>query len=249
MPASTSRSSVPRSASEQLLFSPVQPQTAFSETLRRLQSAIKLGLLAPGSKLPAERDLCAQLGISRSTLRQALLTLSESGYVRATRGRGGGTFVVDRPPPTPASSPQDRSDWLDLCNERLAIELGVVVLAALRTTSESAAPLQRLVTELEATEDHARYSQLDRQLHIAIAALTGCRRLIIASTRVQSSIFDLLSPIDVPPNTRARSDAGHRALLAALLASDQFAAMNAVYAHLKDTAELLGRELATQPAG
>jgi GntR family transcriptional repressor for pyruvate dehydrogenase complex len=119
----------------------------------------------------------------------------------------------------------------------------------LRTTEDSVAPLQRLVTELEATDDPARYSQLDRQLHIAIAALTDCQRLIVTSTRVQSAIFDLLSTIDVSSDARARSDAGHRALLAALLAADQYAAMNAVRAHLKDTHEVLGRELPQQRAG
>ena len=54
---------------------------------------------APGSQLPAERELCARLGIARSTLRQALTALTQSGHVFATRGRGGGTFVSDPQPP------------------------------------------------------------------------------------------------------------------------------------------------------
>ena len=73
--------------------------TAFEETLDRLGTAIKLGLLTPGTRLPAERELCEQLGIARSTLRQALTALTQSGHVYATRGRGGGTFVSDPQPP------------------------------------------------------------------------------------------------------------------------------------------------------
>ena len=60
------------------VFAPVRSQTAFEETVERLGTAIKLGLLAPGSRLPAERELCARMGIARSTLRQALTALGQS---------------------------------------------------------------------------------------------------------------------------------------------------------------------------
>src|ERR1700693_662499 len=82
------------------VLAPVHSQTAFEETVERLGTAIKLGLLAPGTRLPAERELCAMLGIARSTLRQALLALGQTGHLQATRGRRGGTFVADPQPPT-----------------------------------------------------------------------------------------------------------------------------------------------------
>src|ERR1700726_536143 len=88
------------------VFAPVRSQTAFEETVERLGPAIKLGLLPPGSRLPAERELCTRLGIARSTLRQALTALTQSGHVFATRGRGGGTFVAD--PLPPADPPSQR---------------------------------------------------------------------------------------------------------------------------------------------
>src|SRR5260221_7548293 len=90
--------------SAETVFAPVRSQTAFEETVERLGVAIRLGLLPPGTRLPAERELCAKLGIARSTLRQALVALAQSGHLRATRGRGGGTFVADpQPPPAPPS--------------------------------------------------------------------------------------------------------------------------------------------------
>src|SRR5271156_1706636 len=88
------------------VFAPVRSYTAFEETVERLGTAIKLGLLAPASRLPAERELCARLGIARSTLRQALTALTQSGHVFATRGRGGGTFVSDPQTPTAPPPPQ-----------------------------------------------------------------------------------------------------------------------------------------------
>src|SRR5213594_1042130 len=80
------------------VFEPVRPPTTFEETVERLGTAIRLGLLPAGSQLPPERDLAGQLCISRSTLRQALTTLVQSGHLVSLRGRAGGTFVADEPP-------------------------------------------------------------------------------------------------------------------------------------------------------
>src|SRR5258707_1124985 len=82
----------------EVTFAPVRSQTAFEETMDRIGTAIKLGVLGPGARLPAERELCTRLEISRSTLRQALTALVQSGHLVAARGRGGGTFVAKRPP-------------------------------------------------------------------------------------------------------------------------------------------------------
>ena len=57
------------------VFEPVETATTFEETVDRLGTAIRLGILAPGSRLPSERELAEQLRISRSTLRQAITAL------------------------------------------------------------------------------------------------------------------------------------------------------------------------------
>ena len=84
------------------VFAPVHSQTAFEETLERLGTAIKLGLLEPGRAAAGRARAVRQLGISRSTLRQALTALVQSGHLHAVRGRRGGTFVADHPPPAAA---------------------------------------------------------------------------------------------------------------------------------------------------
>src|SRR5579863_6817282 len=119
-------------APPEAVFAPVRSQTAFEETVDRLGTAIKLGLLPPGSQLPAERELCTRMGIARSTLRQALTALTQSGHVYAKRGRGGGTFVSDPQPPADPPSPEMLAQWHDICDRRLAVELGVAVLASER---------------------------------------------------------------------------------------------------------------------
>src|ERR671920_2246980 len=77
--------------------SPVNDQTsigpAADRVRRQLLDQIQHGLLRPGERLGAERDLAARLGVSRSTMRQALGALESAGAVRRVPGRGGGTFV------------------------------------------------------------------------------------------------------------------------------------------------------------
>src|SRR5215208_7036839 len=85
-----------RTPALEAVFKPVQPPTTFEETVERLGTAIRLGLLPPGSQLPPERDLASQLCISRSTLRQALTTLVQSGHLVSHR----------RSTPTSATQPR-----------------------------------------------------------------------------------------------------------------------------------------------
>src|SRR5919198_5967398 len=117
-----------RTPALEAVFQPVQPPTTFEETVERLGIAIRLGLLPPGSRLPPERDLAAELRISRSTLRQAITTLVQSGHLVSVRGRSGGTFVCERPPLAESEAEplgEEAQATLDL---RVAIETGSVVL-------------------------------------------------------------------------------------------------------------------------
>src|SRR5262245_23743957 len=66
---------------------------AYAQIEDRVSEAIAAGDLQPGDRLPPERELAGQLGVSRMTLRQALQTLERRGLVRRTVGRHGGTFV------------------------------------------------------------------------------------------------------------------------------------------------------------
>src|SRR2546421_13058953 len=117
-------------APPETVFAPVRSQTAFEETVDRLGTAIKLGLLTPGSRLPAERELCGRLGIARSTLRQALTALAQSGHVFATRGRSGGTFISDPQPPADPPAKPLLADWRGVCDQRLRVRPGVAAARA-----------------------------------------------------------------------------------------------------------------------
>ncbi len=222
------------------VFAPVRSYTAFEETVERLGTAIKLGLLAPASRLPAERELCARLGIARSTLRQALTALTQSGHVFATRGRGGGTFVSDPQPPADPPSAQMLAQWRETCDQRLAVELGVAVLAAERAQRADLDMLDEVAEALEgALEDFAAYRQADVRLHVGLAEATSSTGLVRAMTEVQGAMTDLISYIAHPPQVLASSNAQHRRLLAAVRERDAMRAARAMTEHLQGTEHVL----------
>jgi DNA-binding FadR family transcriptional regulator len=222
------------------VFAPVRSQTAFEETVERLGTAIKLGLLPPGTCLPAERELCARLGIARSTLRQALTALTQSGHVYATRGRGGGTFVSEEQPPADPPSTEMLAQWRETCDQRLAVELGVAVLAAERAEPADLAALDEVEVALEvALENFAAYRQADIRLHVGLAEATGSPRLVRAMTEVQGAMTDLIAYIAHPPQVLASSNAQHRRLLAAVRKRDPQRAVREMTEHLQGTEHVL----------
>jgi len=227
-------------ASLDTVFAPVRSLTAFEETVDRLGTAIRLGLLPPGTQLPAERELCAKLGIARSTLRQALIALAQSGHLHAVRGRGGGTFVSDRLPPSEPPSPDVLAHWRKTCDRRIAVEVGVAVLAAERARPEAVDALDALVTELEGLlEDFPSYRQVDVRLHVGLAEAADSPSLVAEMTEVQGAMTGLIALIAHPREILAVSNLQHRRLLAAVRRGDETAAAAEMVEHLRGTEHVL----------
>jgi GntR family transcriptional regulator, transcriptional repressor for pyruvate dehydrogenase complex len=222
------------------VFAPVQSTTAFEETLERLGTAIKLGLLAPGTRLPAERELCEQLGIARSTLRQALTALVQSGHLRAVRGRGGGTFVSTALPAGAPPGPDVLLGWRDACDRRLAVELGVALLASERAEPETTERLDELVAVMAAAlDDFSEYRQADVLFHVGLAEATGSPALVAAMTEAQGAMSDLIDLIAHPPEVLAWSNAQHARLVDCLDRRDGALAMRIMADHLRGTEHVL----------
>jgi DNA-binding FadR family transcriptional regulator len=228
------------SGSLQVTFAPVRSQTAFEETMERIGTAIKLGVLKPGDRLPAERELCQRLEISRSTLRQALTALVQSGHLVAARGRGGGTFVAEAPPPVGAPSHELLANWREACDARLAVELGVAALAAERAEADRLDPLVELVAEMDdLIEDFDAYRQADVRFHIGLAETTRSHRLVVLATEAQAAMTDLIAHIAHPPEVLVNANAQHAGLLAAIREHDATRATSLMTEHLRGTEHVL----------
>ena len=233
--------SVAPPVSEDAVFAPVRSQTAFEETVERLGTAIKLGLLAPGTQLPAERELCRKLGIARSTLRQALLALGQTGHLQATRGRRGGTFVADPQPPGDLPSEELLAQWQEVCDSRMALEVGVAVLAAQRADAQALDALQALVKEMERqVGEYPGYRLADVRFHVALAESTGSSRLVAAMTQTQGEMTDLISHISHPAAVLRASNEQHERLIKALRARDGARAARVMSEHVEGTTHILG---------
>jgi DNA-binding FadR family transcriptional regulator len=224
-------------------FRPVRGGNTFEETVERLLQAIKLGVVQAGDRLPAERDLAAQLRVSRMTLREALADLQRAGYVESRRGRLGGTFVRSLPTVValPAADARDRArtgDLDDVLTLRRVLEVGAVELAASRRLdpAEAARLRDRLA---DCGTEPAGYRQRDSRLHLALAEAAGSASLAAAVADVRVRLNDLLDGIPLLPRNIRHSEQQHTAVVEAVLAGDPARARLEMADHVDGTAALL----------
>jgi DNA-binding FadR family transcriptional regulator len=222
------------------VFEPVQTATTFEGTVERLGTAIRLGLLPPGARLPPERDLAEQLGIARSTLRQALTTLTESGHLTSVRGRTGGTFVSEAPPMAEGERGPALEGWRDLLDYRVAVECGTALLAAERATPEALARLEEQVAAMARAQDHFMlYRRADVFFHLGLAEAAQSPRLVAAMTEIQGGMSELIAHIAHPPHVLEHANAQHARLVVLLREGNRTAAVKLVREHLEGTEHIL----------
>jgi len=231
------------------VLGPVRSQNAFEETVERLLAVIKLGVVGPGERFPAERELAVLLGVSRITLREAIGDLRDAGYVESRRGRFGGTFVTYTPPaPSRVElrriAVEDADKINDALTFRMAVETGAAQILA--HAGEGGGPaaervrdvlLARLTAVNEACP--ADYRRMDSLFHLSIAELTGSSLLAAAGADARVRLNDLLNAIPLLQRNIDHTATQHTAIVDAILAGDSQQAQRAVAEHLDGTAALL----------
>jgi GntR family transcriptional regulator, transcriptional repressor for pyruvate dehydrogenase complex len=221
---------------------PVRAPTTFEETVERLGTAIRAGILPAGSRLPAERGLADQLGISRSTLRQALTVLVQSGHLVTRRGRGGGTFVTERPPLAEVDPGPLGADARAILDLRVAIETGATLLAAERAQAAHLDRLDQLVERMAEVASSGRFEQYRRadiRFHIGVAETARSPRLVSAMTEVQGQMSDLITRIAHPPEVLLHSNEQHRRLVRLMRGGDALHAVLLMREHIEGTEHIL----------
>lgn len=231
------------------VFKPVEPPTTFEETVERLGTAIRLGILAPGSRLPPERDLADQLRISRSTLRQALTTLVQSGHLVSFRGRAGGTFVADEPPLGQNQEAEVLGEEARaMLDYRVAVETDATVLAAERAQESDLDRLRELTFHMDGAQPFDEYRRADVRFHIAVAEASYSPRLVTAMTEVQGQMTDLFARIAHPEEVLTRANDQHRRLVDLLGRRDIGNAVRLMREHMDGTEHILAGLLPERPA-
>jgi GntR family transcriptional regulator, transcriptional repressor for pyruvate dehydrogenase complex len=214
----------------------VSVPSAADVVVAQLTRAIELGRLLPGDRLPAERELATQLGVSRVTLRAALGELREAGLLeRSAGGSGGGALLIAREQPRAGGGDHRarRDELQELYEFRVACESAAAELAAERRDDADLARLGAAIDGLSGGLTLARFRAADNAFHLALAEAAGNRRLRDAIEDARAAMF---RPLDALPFELAvpRTVEDHRRILDAVAAGDAAAAREAVAAHLRE---------------
>jgi DNA-binding FadR family transcriptional regulator len=204
-----------------------------SDIAADIRGRIHQGALGPGDRLPAERELAAQLGVSRDRLRDALAALEADGYLVRKRGATGGRFVTELAAPFAMWVSRSEHELDDIVDFRLAVECQAARFAAQRRTRGDLAALHDAVDLLDRARTPRDYRLADVAFHAAIALASGNDRLAVAVERARGELFEPAEHLWAAGRTDSLRD--HRRILAALEARDPDEAARAVTDHIERT--------------
>ena len=159
------------------VLQPVRSAQTTEQVVARVYELIKIDSLKPGDRLPPERELAKQLGISRPALRAGLSSLISMGVLQSRQGSG--TYIVDGPPaldsePLRLLAELHGFSYEHMFETRSVLEVGAAGLAAERATGEQLATMAEEVTEMfAALKDPQLFLVHDVAFHRAVAAASG----------------------------------------------------------------------------
>ncbi|MER8953490.1 FadR family transcriptional regulator [Mesorhizobium sp. M0833] len=147
----------------------VEPRRLYRQVADQLRQLIDAGEFSVGDRLPTERDLADQLGISRPTVREALIALEVEGRIRIRVGSG--IYVTD-PPSAAASEPEVEEGPFELLRAREFVEGAIAAEAALHVRPADIERLDDVLRRMEAMRHPNKMTiALDREFHTAVAGI------------------------------------------------------------------------------
>jgi GntR family transcriptional repressor for pyruvate dehydrogenase complex len=221
-------------------FAPLGRRTLPDEIRARLIASIESGSLRPGQVLPAERTLCAEFNVARTSVREAIQSLVSLGYLER---RGNRAYVVERLPEVVVEADGRKDKVRDLFETRRVIEVPMAELAACRATPEARAEIAELAVEFVPGMSLDEFRRLDREFHSAIARASGNELLSEVYGKVLDALFssgafaELLyasTNRDEVAVIVERSVRQHHAIADAIVDGDPVRVVSALEDHLDD---------------
>jgi GntR family transcriptional repressor for pyruvate dehydrogenase complex len=224
------------------LFDEVKNTSRSRQIVDQFRKAIGSGALKIGDKLPPERELCDQLGVSRTALREAVKILEAYGVLEPTQG--GGTYVTDKFAENVFDflgfgGELDRNVLGHLLNARYILETGAVEQAADTAEDGDLVRLENLVEELIREEDETKIGLLDAQFHETMVGLSGNPILVSIYRMIYKLMTRETSEVITYPNARKIAETDHRLILEALQTRDKKKCIKHVRDHLQRTEKLI----------
>ena len=215
-------------------------KTRLSEAaLEQIRELIVSRHMEPGSKLPSERELVQRLGISRSSVREALRMLEIMGYVEVKPGKG--VYVrglaSDLSVPLPAWLAHRKESLENHFEARLVLEPAAAGLAAFRATEHDITNLTKALHTFEAcleNNDLLGLITADTEFHGIIASATGNRTIQFLMHTVIRFLFEGWKATLRIEGRPRKTVTEHGAILEAIVSGDQAAAKKAMEQHLKN---------------
>jgi GntR family transcriptional repressor for pyruvate dehydrogenase complex len=212
----------------------------------QIRLLIRQGDLAPGDRLPAERELCERFGVSRVTVREALRVLEANGLVVIRVGARGGAFVTA---PSSRLVGEGIADLITLSTmsaqevteTRMVLELGIIPLVCERATAEDIAALYEICDRSKAALEGDEYPlALSAEWHTRYARAThnGAIAMLVESLH-DPLIMSLERAREAAPLHGRRGVREHRALVDAIAERDVARAIELMRTHLERTAKLV----------
>lgn len=228
-------------------FGPIKPKRVFEEICERIRDALSSGALRPGDKLPPERELAEQFGVSRTAVREAFRSLERSGLIGLQKGAKGGAFILDGNP-TIRQSLEDmvsvgHISLGDLTEARVLIQDAIVRLACKRATEADFAALE---ADIDRTEELTLQGRLRERLdnsinfHKVLARTTKNQVMIITIDALTYILRILINKLG--PHPRLDLVESRRKFLRHLRARDADAAVAEMTDHLTKLHQHLVRE-------
>ena len=216
----------------------VAPQRLYQQIADQLRTLITAGEFTPGSRLPAERDLAKQLGVSRPSVREALIALEVEGWVEVRTGSG--VYVQDRSNSTAArGNPIASNEWgpLELIRARRVVEGEIAAIAAAQARRKDIAAMRLALADMVRDADAGTLPiEGDRAFHSAIVHSTGNIVLIETVHTFWDSrrgpLFERLGDYFETVASWRSAIAEHTAILDAIVAHDAPGARAAMHAHM-----------------
>jgi DNA-binding FadR family transcriptional regulator len=220
----------------------VEPQRLYRQIAEQLRSLITAGEWAIASRLPAERDLARQLGVSRPSVREALIAMEVEGWVEVRTGSG--VYVLDRTLQVNQSKATRISpdEWgpLELMRARRVVEGEVAAMAATQATAKHIDAMDRALTSMTADAGRGMVPlDGDRAFHTAVVEACGNIVLIETVQRFWDSrrgpLFERLGGHFETADSWRAAIAEHRAILEAIRSRDAAAARQAMHQHMDNS--------------
>jgi GntR family transcriptional regulator, transcriptional repressor for pyruvate dehydrogenase complex len=224
--------------SEVTSFDRVSRRTVSAEIRLRLADAIHSGQLAPGTPLPAERILCQEFGVARTSVREAIQGLVIAGYLER---RGNRSVVAEHLPEVNFAGDDRKALVTQLFEVRQVIEPAIVEMAARRATEAERDEIARIAAQT--AHDLTELRDIDRRLHSALARACGNQLLSEVHAKALAALFgsgEFASLLYADVNRAEakviidRSTEAHRAIADAVVKGHTRKAVAAVVAHLDE---------------